>query len=167
MREHRSFTPSPFVAAIALAAAVSGCAGAPLRSTSRGTPAPGGEQENRLTLLRVARQFNADYAANKDGLVYGRWDPASRRIISRAEYVRRHRECPTAPGPAVVERAIRRRGGYWAVTYEISGTQLVDYWRYTHGRWWFDLPRSNPSAVALYRMPFSKYAAAVGCDRPS
>lgn len=125
------------------------------------------EPESARTLLHVAREFNADYAANRDGLVYDRWDPASRWIIPRAEYVRRHRECPTAPGPATVESASRAGGGYWAVRYDLSGTRLVDYWHYVHGRWLFDLPRSNPSAVTLYRLPFARYAAAVGCGRAS
>jgi len=85
-------------------------------------------------LLRIARQFNQDYAANDDGSVYDRWDPQSQRVISRTDYVRRHQECRTARGPAVVEGVARARSGYWAVRYSIAGSQLTDYWHYAHGR---------------------------------
>lgn len=113
--------------------------------------------------MAIARRFNADYAANKDGLVYARWDARSRAVISAASYLRRHAECDTAPGPAVVESAVPESGGFWRVDYAISGVQFADYWRYEGGRWRFDLVRSNPSAVRLYRLPFAAYARAVGC----
>ncbi|HWD63769.1 MAG TPA: hypothetical protein VG405_01220 [Solirubrobacteraceae bacterium] len=47
--------------------------------------------------------------------------------------------------------------------YSISGAELTDYWSYQHGRWLFDLVRSNPQAVRLYRLSARKYFAAVGC----
>lgn len=121
------------------------------------------DPRTRQALLHVARVFNADYGANRDGAVYDRWDGAARAVIARAEYIRRHAECPTAPGPAVVESASPAGGGYWQVRYAIGGTQLVDYWHYVHRRWVFDLLRSNPDAVRLYRLPFRDYARAVGC----
>jgi hypothetical protein len=54
--------------------------------------------------------------------------------------------------------------GTWLVRYEIGGQQLTDYWYYTRHRWEFDLPLSNPDAARLYRLPFAKYAAQVGCQ---
>jgi len=33
-----------------------------------------------------------------------------------------------------------------------------------HRRWEFDLLLSNPDAARLYRLPFAKYAAEVGCQ---
>jgi len=114
-------------------------------------------------LIRVATAFNDDYAANRDALVYERWDAASQRVISEAAYVRRHVLCPNAPGAALVEGANQIAGGYWAVHYEISGSRLTDYWHYMGGRWRFDLLRSNPSSVRLYRLPFAAYASHVGC----
>ncbi len=121
------------------------------------------DPETRQALLDIAVQFNNNYAANRDGLVYDRWDARSRSVITRAQYIRRHAECPSAPGRAVVEGASRAANGYWRVRYSISGTQLTDYWHYEHGRWRFDLERSNPNAVKLYQLPFTSYATAVGC----
>lgn len=114
-------------------------------------------------LLRVARTFNADYGRNDDGPVWDRWDRASQAIITRAEFVARHDKCDTAPGAAVVEGATATSGGYVLVRYSIDATQLVDYWHYQAGAWRFDLLRSNPDAVRLYRLSRGAYAQAVGC----
>ncbi|MGC8510870.1 MAG: hypothetical protein ACP5PB_08390 [Acidimicrobiales bacterium] len=138
--------------------ALSGC----VVATSRATLPPRHDPRTVAALVRVARAFNRDYQENRDGLVYERWDRASRAIISRRAYVRRHRECPGAPGPAIVEGASPGAHGYWVVRYEIGGVALTDYWHYQDGRWVFNLARSNPSAVALYRLPFAAYARAVG-----
>lgn len=151
------------LAAVVFALVAAGCtsgARVPVSSPSKAT-AP--DPETRQALLAIAVRFNDDYAANKDGLVYDRWDAASQAVITRSEYVKRHAECPTAPGPATVESATPIAGGYWRVDYSISGIQLVDYWHYQHRRWLFDLVRSNPSAVKLYRLSFPAYAKAVGC----
>ena len=121
------------------------------------------DAETPGALRVVAIRFNDNYAHNRVGLVYDRWDAASRAIIARAEYVRRHRECPDAPGPAIVESVTRGPQGFWRVRYAIDSTQLVDYWHYVDGAWRFNLVRSNPDAVRLYKMPFSQYARQVGC----
>lgn len=121
------------------------------------------DASTREALRAVAIRFNDNYAHNRDGLVYDRWDAASRAIISRAAYVRRHHECPSAPGAAVVETVSRGSSGYWLVRYAIDGVQLVDYWHYVDGVWRFDLVRSNPDAVRLYKLPFARYARDVGC----
>ena len=123
------------------------------------------DPETRQALEQIAVHFNANYATNRDGLVYDRWDSISRAIISRSEYVRRHVECPVAPGRAIVERATSSTDGYWRVRYSISGIQLVDYWHYVNGQWRFSLLSSNPKAVRLYELPFPAYAIAVGCAR--
>ncbi len=149
--------PRAAAAAAALALGILSLAAAPASSAA-------GHREPRTAkaLLRVARTFNADYAANRVGAVYDRWDARSRKIISRADYVRRHRECHTNPGPARIEGATRT-GAWWHVRYAISDVSLTDYWRYEHGRWVFDLVRSNPQAVRLYRLPGPQYVAAIGC----
>ena len=153
-----------FVAAAALTIgtlALSACAGGgPAAATI--SPAPRADPPTKSALLGIARRFNDDYAANRVGAVYDRWDARSRAIIGRAEYVRRHRECHTNPGRATVEGATRA-GRWWLVRYSISGTILTDYWRYEHGRWLFDLVRSNPDAVRLYRLAPAAYVAAIGC----
>ena len=117
-------------------------------------------------LVRIAQVFNTDYDHNKDGPVWDRWDARSQAVISRAEYIRRHAECATAPqAPAYAEDATPGPHGAWIVHYEISGQQLTDYWYYTHRRWEFDLILSNPDSARLYRLPFAKYATQVGCPR--
>jgi hypothetical protein len=122
------------------------------------------EPDTRKALLQIAARFNANYSSSRDGFVYDRWDSKSRAIISRGDYVRRHVECPTAPGPAIVEGATLSRYRFWQVRYSISGVQLVDFWHYVNGHWRFSLIRSNPNAVKLYELPFSAYASAVGCS---
>lgn len=64
--------------------------------------------------------------------------------------------------PTTIQGAVRV-GHWWLVRYSISGPELTDYWTYERGRWVFDLVRSNPQAVRLYRLPAAKYFAAVGC----
>jgi hypothetical protein len=116
-------------------------------------------------LLRIARAFNLDYAHNRDAAVYARWDAASRAVISRKEYLFRHRECPNPPEGHVDTWGVTRGPhGAWLVHYSVGGIQFVDYWYYVHGRFVFDLPKSNPSAVHLYRSSPAAYAKAVGCD---
>jgi hypothetical protein len=151
-----------------LAWAMGGCSvmsssGRPPGGSTRAAPVVGHDRDTRTALLQIETQLNADYAANRVGAVYDRWDAPSRAVISRRQYVRRHVECPTPPGPAVTENAEPAPGGWWRVHYSIGGTQLVDVWRYVDGRWRFDLLRSDPHAVALYRLPFASYARATGC----
>jgi len=67
-------------------------------------------------------------------------------------------------GPAHVTSAAPGPHGAWLVRYELSGQQLTDYWYYTRRRWTFDLLLSNPDAARLYRLPFARYAAQVGCQ---
>jgi hypothetical protein len=115
-------------------------------------------------LKHIAQVFNDDYQNGVYPPVYVRWDRASHAVISEADYVRRHTECASSAGaPAVVETVSAGPRGFWLVRYEIGGQQFVDYWTYQAGHWRFDLLRSNPSSVSLYRMPFRQYAKAVGC----
>ena len=130
----------------------------------RGSSRESRDPYTRTALLAIATRFNNNYERNRVGLVYDRWDATSQAVISRVGYIRRHRQCPTTPGAATVEDASRATQGYWAVDYSISGLQFVDYWHYQHGRWHFNLARSNPGAIALYRLPFRAYARAVGCQ---
>ena len=123
------------------------------------------DPQTMAALLRIAQVFNTDYDSARYGAVYDRWDARSQAIISRAEYIQRHLECPTAPtgAPVRVESATRSRAGRWLVRYEVEGSQAVDTWFYQDHRWVFDIILSNPGAAAQYRMPFRQYAAAVGC----
>jgi hypothetical protein len=111
------------------------------------------DQRTASALLKIATAFNHDYDTRDYGPVYARWDARSQAIISRAGYIRRHHDCPAAPHvPSQTECANPGPGGAWLVHYEIGGQQLTDYWFYVHRRWAFDLVRSNPDAVKLYRM---------------
>lgn len=115
-------------------------------------------------LLRIARRLNNDYATNKDAAVYARWDAASRKVISRATYVRRHRECPSPPeGKVDTYGVTHESGNEWLVHYSIGSQHFTDYWFYVHGRFVFDLPKSNPTAVPLYEASPAKYAKMIGC----
>lgn len=138
-------------------------------SSPTGTPTPTRtwppDPRTEAALLRIAQVFNTDYDSGRYGAVYDRWDARSQAIISRAEYIQRHLDCPTAPigAPVQVESAARGPHGRWLVRYEIQGSQAVDTWFYQDRRWVFDIILSNPAAAAQYRMPFRQYAAAVGC----
>jgi hypothetical protein len=134
------------------------------RPSAAATAQPAPDPKSATALVRIAQVFNDNYDDNRDGPVWDRWDARSQAVISRAEYIRRHAECATAPqGPAHVESATPGPHGGWLVQYEIGGQQLTDHWYYIHRRWEFDLLLSNPSAARLYRLPFAKYAAQVGC----
>jgi|SRR5579862_4213405 len=122
------------------------------------------DAESARMLLRIARTFNNDYQQNKDTAVYGRWDAASQSIISRATYVRRHHECPNTPHVKVDTWGVTHGPDRaWLVHYSIDGHQSTDWWYYVHGRFVFDLFKSNPSAVALYRASPAQYVKDVGC----
>lgn len=115
-------------------------------------------------LIAAARTFNRDYGRNIDGPVWDRWDAASQALISRAEYVLRHRECDSAPhGPVSILGAAWTSATSALVRYELDDVALTDHWVYQRGAWRFDLAASNPDAVTLYRLPRAAYLAAVGC----
>ena len=153
--------------AMAAAAAVvaAGCAasatGHPAASPASLSPDP----HTASALLKIAAAFNHDYDSGNYGPVYARWDARSQAIISKADYIRRHRDCPGATHVlSQTESVTPDRRGAWLVHYEIGGQQLTDYWFYVHRRWVFDLVLSNPDAVKLYRMSPQQYAAALGCN---
>jgi hypothetical protein len=118
-------------------------------------------------LLKVAATFNHDYDTGDYGPVYARWDARSQAIITRADYIQRHKECPGGSQVLSQTESVSPGGpqGAWLVRYELGGQQLTDYWFYVNHRWVFDLVLSNPDAVRLYRMSPGQYIAAVGCAR--
>ena len=116
-------------------------------------------------LLKIATAFNHDYDTGDYGPVYTRWDARSQAIITRADYIKRHNDCPSGSQTLSQTESVSPGGprGAWLVHYEIGGQQLTDYWFYVRRRWVFDLVLSNPDAVKLYRMSPQQYAAALGC----
>jgi len=153
-----------------MAAAVAGvvsCSAAPSATrhvSSPVSPLPA-DPHTATALLKIATVFNDDYDRGIYGPVYDRWDTRSKALISRAEYIRRHTECPTSPSATQVESATPGPHGAWLVSYAVSGAEdrLTDYWFYVDGRWVFDLPLSNPSSVSLYKLSGPQYLAALGC----
>ena len=105
-------------------------------------------------LLKIATAFNHDYDTGDYGPVYARWDARSQAILARADYLRRHKDCPSASHALSQTENVSPGGprGSWLVHYEIGGQQLTDYWFYMHRRWVFDLVLSNPDAAKLHRM---------------
>jgi hypothetical protein len=154
------------IAVVAAALLAAGCAVATSHATGHAAASPAPlppDQRTVSALLKVATVFNNDYDNGDYGPVYDRWDARSQAVISRADYIRRHEECPAGPQTAQVEDAAAGPGGAWLVHYEIGGQQLTDYWFYVHRRWVFDLPLSNPGSVSLYRMTAQQYVKALGC----
>lgn len=170
----RPLLPAALAAALAtaLAGALTGCsarASATGPATAKRTPtsptvaAAPRDPATAAALQRIATVFNNEYDTGDYGPVYDRWDARSKAIISRADYIRRRTECPSARTTAIVEGVTPGSGGAWLVSYEIGGVQLTDYWYYVDGRWVFDLIRSNPDAASLYRLAIKRYLTAVGC----
>jgi hypothetical protein len=143
---------------------IAGCTASTTRPAAPPRPLPP-DPHTAAALLKIAAEFNHDYDTGDYGPVYARWDTRSQAIITRADYIQRHKDCPS--GSQILSRTedVSPSGphGAWLVHYELGGQQLTDYWFYIGHRWVFDLVLSNPASVTLYRMSASKYAAAVGC----
>jgi hypothetical protein len=157
----RAFLSMGTVAAALLAA---GCSAASTAHPAAPAASLPPDQHTVAALLKIATVFNRDYDGGNYGPVSARWDARSQAIITRADYIRRHKDCPNASHVAsVTESASRGPHGAWLVHYQIGGQQLTDYWFYVHRRWLFDLVLSNPGAVKLYRMSPQQYVTALGC----
>jgi len=159
-----------FVAAVVVAAGLlaAGCTSSTGHSTARVAASPSPLPPDPRTapaLLKIATAFNDHYDNGDYGPVYDRWDTRSQAVITRAQYIERHKDCPGTPHtPSLTESANPGPHGAWLVHYEIGGQQLTDYWFYVHHDWRFDLVLSNPDSVKLYRMTPQQYAAATGCS---
>jgi hypothetical protein len=153
------------LAVLVVAAVAAGCGAQFSRRPAAPRPAQAPDPHNAAALLAIATTFNNDYDSGRYGPVYDRWDARSQAVITRAGYIRRHTECPSAPQTARTEDAAPGPGGAWIVDYEIGGVQLRDYWFYTHSRWVFDLILSNPSSVSLYKLTPQQYLTELGCTR--
>jgi hypothetical protein len=151
-------------AAVLLAAGCTAGQGHDAAAPGRSAASLPADPQTAAALLKIATAFNNEYGSGDYGPVYARWDARSQAIISEADYIQRHKDCPASPQPARTETATPGPHGAWMVRYEIGGQQLTDYWFYVHRRWVFDLVLSNPDAVRLYRMSPQQYVAAVGCS---
>jgi hypothetical protein len=151
------------IAAIAVVLLAAGCTTSAGRPAAPPRPLPP-DPHTAAALLKIATAFNHDYDTGAYGPVYARWDARSQAIITRTDYIQRHKDCPSGPQMSRTED-VSPGGthGAWLVHYELGGQQLTDYWFYVRHRWVFDLVLSNPTSATLYRMSPSKYLAAVGC----
>ena len=76
------------VAAMVLLA--SGCTDHPAVSPA---PLPT-DPHTASALLKIATVFNHDHDTGNYAPVYARWDASSQAIITRADYIARHKDCP-------------------------------------------------------------------------
>ena len=127
----------------------------------RAAPGAGRQHDDRHADQATGESDTGDY-----GPVYTRWDARSQAIITRADYIKRHKDCPGGSQTLSQTESVSPGGphGAWLVHYQIGGQQLTDYWFYVHRRWVFDLVLSNSDAVKLYRMSPQQYVAALGCN---
>ncbi len=152
------------IAAVGVALLATGCTASTGHRAAPASVPP--DPRTASALFKIATAFNHDYDTGNYGPVYARWDARSKAIISQADYIRRHQDCPGGGNaPSRTESASPGPGGAWLVRYEVGGQQLTDYWFYVNHRWVFDLVLSNPDAARLYRLSPQQYAAAVGCAR--
>src|SRR5215469_6196703 len=113
-----------FIAAVVAAVVllVAGCTGRPAASPA---PLPS-DLHTASALLKIATVFNHDYDTGNYAPVYARWDARSRAIITRADYIARHKDCPGG-SPALSQTESVSSGGpqgAWLVHYQIGGQQL-------------------------------------------
>jgi hypothetical protein len=102
-----------------------GCTAGTGRPAASPAPLPP-DQRTVSALLKIVTVFNEEYDNGDYGPVYDRWDARSQAIIARADYIRRHRECPSAPQVSRTEDASAGPHGEWLVHYEIGGQQLTE-----------------------------------------
>ena len=152
------------IAASAVVLLAAGCSASSSHPAASPSPLPP-DPHTAAALLTIARAFNHDYDTGDYGPVYERWDARSQAIITRADYIKRHKDCPSGSQTLSRTESASLGGphGAWLAQYAIGGQQLTDYWFYVHRRWVFDLVLSNPAAVKLYRMSPSQFVAALGC----
>jgi len=81
------------VAAAALALLAAGCTANASHLAASPTSLPP-DPHTAAALLKIATAFNHDYDTGDYGRVYTRWDARSQAIITRADYLRRHKDCP-------------------------------------------------------------------------
>jgi hypothetical protein len=74
---------------------IAGCTASTGHPSASPAPLPP-DPHTAAALLKIATAFNHDYDTGDYGPVYARWDARSQAIITRADYVRRHKDCPSA-----------------------------------------------------------------------
>jgi hypothetical protein len=70
-----------------------GCTASTEHPAASDAPSPP-DPHTAAALLKIAAAFNHDYDTGDYGPVYARWDARSQAIITRADYIWRHQDCP-------------------------------------------------------------------------
>jgi hypothetical protein len=122
----RPLIATAVTAVVMFATGCSASAGHP--AATAGSPSP--DPHTASALLRIATAFNHDYDSGDYGPVYDRWDARSQAIITRADYIQRHEDCPAGSQTLSQTEDVSAGGpdGAWLVHYELGGQQLTDYW---------------------------------------
>jgi hypothetical protein len=81
------------VSAVVLFAA--GCTASSNHPAASPAPLPP-DPRTAAALLKIAAALNHDCDTGRYGPVYARWDARSQAILTRADYLRRHKDCPSA-----------------------------------------------------------------------
>src|SRR6266516_452843 len=79
------------IAATAAALFAAGCTASTAHPAASPAPVPA-DPRTASALLKIATAFNHEYDSGDYGPVYARWDARSQAIITRAGYIRRHKE---------------------------------------------------------------------------
>ena len=85
---------------VAIAAVIvlfaAGCTVGAAHPAASAAPLPA-DPHTASALLKVAAAFNHDYDTGDYGPVCTRWDARSQAIITRVDYLKRHKDCPGGP----------------------------------------------------------------------
>ena len=81
---------------VVLAVLAAGSAGQGSRPSAR-LSAVARDPRTMAALLKIATVFNNDYDSGVYGPVWDRWDTRSQAVITRADYIQRHIDCPDSP----------------------------------------------------------------------
>jgi hypothetical protein len=114
------------IIATAVAAAalfVAGCTAGTAHPVMSPAPLPP-DPHTASALLKIAKVFDHDYDTGDYGPVYTRWDARSQAIITRADYIKRHKDCPSGSHTLSQTESVSAGGprGAWLVHYEIGAS---------------------------------------------
>jgi hypothetical protein len=115
------------LAAIAVALFAAGCTAGMAHPAASSAPLPP-DAHTASALLKVATVFDHDYDSGDYAPVYARWDARSQAIITRADYIARHKDCPSGSPTLSQTESVSLGGPHGAglVYYEISRRPAAD-----------------------------------------
>jgi hypothetical protein len=103
-------------AAVVGAFFLAGCSPGTGHPAAAAAPSPP-DPHTGSALLRIATAFNHAYDTGDYSAVYARWDARSQAVITSADYVQRHKECPGGGGYRGPRASSPGRAGRrWCIT---------------------------------------------------